>query len=499
MQRDNFFQFSFFKSQFNFRLVARLLGMLLVIMSVSMVLPVAVSLHYSDGAQFGLGLSALLMFMVGLLLRNFLGVGSNYAIDARGSFWITAVIWLAVPLMGALPYLFTSSVTTFTDAAFESFSGFTTTGSSVLTRLDATPPGLLVWRSTSQWVGGLGLILFVVALLRRLNEGNARLYESEFSGTLQRRLHPHMARNVVLMWAVYAGLTALLFILLMLDGNGFVDSWCTALSTVSTGGFMTHSDGLASFSTFSMSCITLFMFLAGVNLAVIYGLLTGRWRLLRSDEELHRYLLIFSLAVAISFVSFSVYGGKLTAYNLRFAVFHVASTLSTCGFYTTPPESWPMVVSALTFLLIFIGASAGSTGGGIKIKRLMILSRSVHNYFVGMVHPRAVMAVKVSGQVVETEYVSKIYSFIFLYLLFVVVGAFVLVLCGLDIPNALCMAAANVGNLGPSPVLHSIGASMDYVLLSPVAKWTMMVMMLAGRLEIFALVAVFMPIYWKRR
>ena len=488
-----------YRIRFNFRLVARLLGMLLIIMSFTMVVPVAVSLWYGDGSQFGLGLSGLIMLMTGLLLRNFIGVGATYTLDSRESFWITAVIWVGVPLMGALPYIFTSSVTTFTDAAFESFSGFTTTGSSVMTDLDHTPQGLLVWRSASQWVGGLGLILFIVALLRRLNEGSARLYEAEFSGTLQRRLHPRMARNVVLMWAVYIFLTLALFLLLMAGGNGFVDSLCTALSTVSTGGFMTHSAGLSGFSGFSMGCITLFMFLAGVNLAVLFHFFTGRWRLLRGDEELRRYLIIFAVSVVVCAVAFSVAEGSFSPFNIQFSLFHVASTLSTCGFYTAAPTVWPVTVSVLTFLLIFIGASAGSTGGGIKIKRLMILARQVRNYFVRMIHPRAVLDVKVSGKVVEQEYVSKIFSFIFLYMLFVMVGAFVLTLCGLDIPNALCMAAANVGNLGPSPVLNNMGATLDYVRLLPVAKWTIMLLMLAGRLEILALVAVFMPAYWRRR
>ena len=177
----------------------------------------------------------------------------------------------------------------------------------------------------------------------------------------------------------------------------------------------------------------------------------------------------------------------------------MASTFSTCGFYTQSPDVWPMTVSVVTFLLLFMGASAGSTGGGIKIKRLMILARAVRNYFVQMVHPRAVVSVKVDGNVVGQQYVNRVFSFVFLYLFVTVVGAFVLTLCGMNIPDALCMAAANIGNLGPSPVLNNIGAALDYVSLLPVAKWTLMLLMLAGRLEIFALVAVLMPAYWKKR
>ncbi|MBQ6097330.1 MAG: TrkH family potassium uptake protein, partial [Bacteroidales bacterium] len=175
------------------------------------------------------------------------------------------------------------------------------------------------------------------------------------------------------------------------------------------------------------------------------------------------------------------------------------STMSTCGFYTASPSVWPMVVSVVTFLLIFLGASAGSTGGGLKFKRIMILARYVRNYFVTMIHPRAVLSVKVNGTVISNSYVTRIFSYVFLYLLFVALGAFVLTICGYDIPNAFCMAAANISNLGPSPVINNLGASLDYVSLLPVAKWTMMVLMLAGRLEIFAIVSIILPAYWRPR
>lgn len=473
--------------------------MLLVIMAFSMTIPVCVSVYYADGSQFGLLISAVLILAMGLFMRNILGNGASKVLQERASYFYTAVIWIVIPLVGVLPYIFTSTITTFTDAAFESFSGFTTTGSSVLSNLDRLPEGVLVWRSTSQWVGGLGLILFVVALLHRLNEGSARLYEAEFSGTLQRRLHPRMKRNVMLMWVVYVSLTLALFILLIAGGNTFVDSFCTALSTVSTGGFMTHSDGLASFSDFSIGCITLFMFLSGINLALLFYFFTGKWRKLLCDEELRRYLMLFLSVVMLCFLGFAVGGGGFTVHNIQFSLFHVASILSTCGFYTASPAVWPMTVSVVTFLLIFVGASAGSTGGGMKIKRLMIMSRYVRNYFISMLHPRAVMCVKVNGNVVADEYIRRVFSFVFLYLMLVAVGAFVLTLCGINISNALCMAAANMGNLGPSPVINNLGASLDYIQMMPVAKWTVMSLMLAGRLEIFAIVAILLPSYWRKR
>ena len=238
--------------KFNFRLASRIIGMLLIIMAAAMTLPIAISIYYGDGSQFGLLLSAICILVSGLFLRNFIGAKPSNVLTERDGALFTALIWIVIPLFGALPYIFTSSVKSFTDAAFESFSGFTTTGSSVLNGLDNMPQGLLVWRSMSQWVGGMGLILFVIALLRRLNEGSAHLYESEFSGTLQRRLHPRMSLSVIRMWTIYIGMTTLLFTILMICGNSLVDSLSIAMSTVSTGGFMTHDAGLASMSANSM-------------------------------------------------------------------------------------------------------------------------------------------------------------------------------------------------------------------------------------------------------
>ena len=482
----------------NYRLLARLVGMLLTILATSMVVPIAVSVAFSDGAQYGLFFSALALLMVGLFLRNFVGAGASYEIRERDSVWITAAVWIIVPLIGAMPYLFTSSVSTFTDAVFESFSGFTTTGSSILRNVDAVPPGLLVWRSTSQWIGGMGLILFVIALLHRLNEGSSRLYDAEFSGTLQRRLHPRMSRNVLLMWTIYASLTAVMFILLLAGGNGFVDSYCTALSTVSTGGFMTHMSGMECFSPYSTAVVIVFMFLSGINLALLFHLFTGRVRLVAKDEELKRYVAVFVCATIICAISF-ISSGNDTGHSLKFSVFHVASTLSTCGFYISSPAKWPFLASAVTLILIFIGASAGSTGGGIKLKRVMIVLRYVRNYFITMIHPHAVVSVKLGDTVVNEEYVKKIFAFIFLYLLFIIGGTFVLTLSGLGIPDALCMAAANIGNLGPSPIQHALGGTIEYWMLIPIAKWAVVLLMLAGRLEIFALAAMFMPEYWKKK
>lgn len=416
----------------------------------------------------------------------------------RDSYRITAALWIVASLLGAVPYLATGAVHSVTDAVFESVSGFTTTGSSVLADPAALPTWLRLWRAATQWIGGLGLVLFVVAMFPSLREGSAQLYSAEFSGTQQRKLHPHMSQSVRRMWVVYLLLTLAQAALLIVAGNGVADSVCLALSTVSTGGFMTSATGLATYSNLAVGIITVFMFLSGVNVALIYNFFTFHWRRLRRSDEFLVYGAVFLLATAGCIVAFGL-AGNGWGWSVGYSLFHIASTVSTCGFYTAEPAHWPFAASVVTFLLILSGAMAGSTGGGLKLRRLMTLTIYLRNYFTRMLHPNAVFTVKIDRRVVEDSYVNKIFGFVFLYILFIIGGAFVLTLCGSGIADAFCLAAANISNLGPSPIINVLGPNMEYALLPAAAKWTLMVLMLAGRLEIFALLAIVSPAYWKKR
>ena len=482
----------------NYRLVARLTGMLLLLLAAAMVLPVAVSLYCRDRASLGLIFSGLVMAGAGLLLRNVAGRGASFELHERESYWITAAVWIVVPLIGALPYLLTGSLRTITDAVFESVSGFSTTGSSVVVDPAKLPQGLLVWRSMTQWVGGLGLILFVVALQRRLRGSTLALYGAEFSGTQQRRLHPKIATSVTRLWGIYLVTTVVLVALLALAGNGIVDSFCLALSTVSTGGFMTAATGLEGYSHLTLGLITIFMFLSGVGVALLYNFFTFHWRRLRRSDEFIVYAAVYVIAVAACAVSFGLRGNGVGE-SVSYSLFHVASTVSTCGFYTTGPSQWPFAASVVTFLLILSGAMAGSTGGGLKLRRLMTLALYLRNYFTRMLHPNAVFTIRIDNQVVPSEYVNKIFGFVFLYILFIIFGAFALTLGGSGIADSFCLAAANISNLGPSPLINTMGANLEYAMLPVGSKWTLMVLMLAGRLEIFALLAIVTPAYWKKR
>ncbi len=482
--------------KFNFRLIVHLTGILLTYLAASLAVPLAISVYYRDGMQFALVMSALLILMAGLFFRNILGRKRNYDLKENESYWVTVIIWFVIPCGGTLPYLFTGVLDSFTDAVFESFSGFTTTGSSVVAQPETLPPSILAYRAITQWAGGLGLMLLVVALLRKLTQGAFRIYEAEFSGTQQRKLHPRLAKSVTRMWTIYTALTVALALLLTVQGTPLVDALCLACSTVSTGGFLTSSAGLSILSNGALATVAVFMILSGINVAILYHFFTLKWRRLR-DEELFTYLMLYLVSVAVCTGAF-VHEGNSFVSSLQFSIFHLASTMSTCGYYIPRPAHWSFLVSVLTFILIAIGASAGSTGGGIKLRRIIIMVKYIANYLTRMIHPNAVFHVKINREVVETEYINKVFAFVFLYIVFIAGGAFVLTLCGSNIPAAVCMAAANISNLGPSPLINSLGASLDYSLLPALSKWTLTVLMLAGRLELFALIAIFSPAYWRR-
>lgn len=482
----------------NHKLLARTIGILLLTMSAILIIPIIVSLSTSDGAFAGLFGAAMLMTVIGLLFSFGIGRKFKYDLHERDSFWLTGLVWIVVPFMGTLPYLFTGELDNFVDAMFESVSGFTTTGSSVIPLPENLPPSMLLWRSLTQWIGGMGLILFIVMLMKRLNIGSNMLYSAEFSGGLQRKLHPHIATSVRLMWATYCLLTLILTIILMRCGNEGINSVCLAFSTVSTGGFMPHSAEMGNYNTSTLIVLGVAMFLCGLNVALLHKLLFFKWKQINRNEETRLYAVIFVIAVAIVTLSLLTKGNGLGS-SLSYALLHISSTISTCGFVFQEPEVHSLWVSAVTFLLIFIGTCTGSTGGGgIKLKRLIIIFKYAKNYFVSMIHPAVVSVVKIDDNRIPQDYINKIFAFVFLYLVLLLCGAFMLTLCDVSIHDSICMAGTNLSNIGPSALINSMGANVEYTTLPDLGKWTLMGLMLAGRLEIFALLAMLMPEYWRK-
>lgn len=482
----------------NHKLIARTIGVLLLLISAATLIPMGVSLATADGAFAGLLGSSILTSAIGALLCFGIGRNTTYDIRERDSFWATGLVWLFVPIMGGLPYLFTGEIDRFTDALFESVSGFTTTGSSVIPHPESLPPSILLWRSMTQWFGGLGLILLIVMLMKRLNTGSSMLYNAEFSGGMQRKLHPHMYTSVRLMWATYCLFTTILIALLIACGNGTVESICLALSTVSTGGFMPDRAGLNIYNPQTLTVIGVAMFLGGLNIALLYKILFLKWRNIQKNEEAKVYIITLFLATIAVTLPLLLKGNSFKE-SAGYALLHISSTLSTCGFVFDQPTNSSRWVSVITFCLIFAGACTGSTGGGVKLKRLIIIFKYVKNYLVAMIHPAVVTVVTIDEERVQQNYINKIFAFVFMYIMLLIGGAFMLTLCDISIHDSICIAEANLSNIGPSMLINNMGAGVDYTSLPDLGKWTLMGLMLAGRLEIFALLAIFTPQYWRKR
>ena len=480
---------------FNGRLVARLLGVMLLMMAVFMLFPVAVSLYYRDGALNGFLMSIAVLIVSGVIFRNVVGRSTDYEFHEKESFWITSVIWIVIPIISALPYYFTGVFPNYIDAVFESFSGFTSTGSTVVKQFDDVPKSVLVWRSLTQWIGGMGLILFAIALFRKLKGGTLHLYSAEFSGTIQHKIHPRISVTVRRMWYVYIAFTILMLIVLLLLGNDFVDAICLSLSTMSTGGFSPRAESITSFSASTQLVVTVFMFLAGINISLLYYLLIRKPKLLWRSEEFRFYLFVILSATALLTLMFLLQDIDVL-HSTRYSLFQVVSTISTTGYYISMPDGWVRVVPLFLFMLMFFGACSGSTGGGIKIVRLMILFKYVRNQFIIMIHPRAVAPVKIDDNVIHIDYINKIFAFIFMYFVVIVFGAFILMCCGFGLSDSICVVTANIANIGP--VVDNIGLSFSYADMPILAKLVLIVEMLMGRLEIFAIIAVFSPSYWRR-
>lgn len=480
---------------FNGKLVARLLGVMLLVMAGFMVFPAILSFCYNDGALHGFLQSIATMIILGVFFRNIVGRSASYEFHEKESFWITGVVWIVVPIVCALPYWLTGVLPHFIDAVFESFSGFTSTGSTIIRHLDRVPKSVLVWRSLTQWIGGMGFIMLAIAFFRKLKVGTLHLYSAEFSGTIQQKIHPRISTTVSRMWYVYVVFTVLMFVVLMLLGNDFVDSVCLSFSTISTGGFSPRPDSITSFSEYTQLAVTVFMFLAGTNISLLYYLLLCRPRMIWKSEEFRTYL--FVILVASVLLTLMLFGqGVDVGKSAEYSLFQVVSTISTSGYYISMPQGWMKVIPLFLFMLMFFGACSGSTGGGIKMARIMILFKYVRNQFVIMLHPRAVAPVKIDGKVIKMDYINKIFAFLFMYFIFMVSGAFVLMCCGFGLADSMAVVSANIANIGP--VIDTMGASWCYADFPLAAKVTIIVEMLMGRLEIFAIIAIFSPSYWRR-
>lgn len=478
----------------NFPMIIRVIGFLLVIEGIFMLTAVPVEWFY-DGYESNLMLvSSAITFIVGFLLflsttraEKFLGKREGYI--------IVSFAWIITSFFGAIPYLLQKDIPSFTDAYFETISGFTTTGASILTDIESMPKALLYWRSLTHWIGGMGIIVLSVAILPILGIGGFQLFMAEMPGITYDKLHPRITATAKRLWAIYVILTGFQFLLLWIGEMNWFDALNHALSTMASGGFSTRNNSVAAFGIYSQYVIILFMVLAGTNFTLHYFALHGQVKKVWQNEEFRGYLSII-LIVSLLLTLGLVFLGNEFEPAFRDALFAVVSILTTTGFATADYLSWPVLLWVLIFLLMFIGGSAGSTGGGMKIIRQMLLIKNAWMELRRAIHPNAVLPVKFNTKSVSQELIYKVMAFFLMYIMLFALGMLLLVALGLDFETAVGASIASLGNIGPG--IGLVGPVANYSFLPDTSKWLLSFLMLLGRLELFTVMILFSPHFWKK-
>ncbi len=408
---------------------------------------------------------------------------------------IVALAWLSIGFFGAFPFYFEGE--TFTNAFFESVSGFTTTGASILTDIEAKSKGLLFWRSLIQWIGGMGIIVLSIAILPFLGVGGMELYKAEVPSPVPDKLKPRIKDTAIILWTAYLLLTALEAFLLMLAGMSAYDSICHAFTTMPTGGFSVKNASIGYYNNIYIDyIIILFMFLAGINFSLHFQLIRGKTLIFWRDSECRFYIIITLAIIGVLF--FLIYGSAYQNIGdaLRYSAFQAISIITTTGFATADYELWIPGANILLLFSMFLGASAGSTGGGMKSLRIMLCFKYCYREIFSLIHPRAVSRIKIGGKTVSDKIIRSVLGFLALYVGIFALCAILLSAIGLDFATSIGAAASALGNIGPGFGL--VGPAENYAAIPEAGKWLLVLCMLLGRLEIYTIIVLFIPEFWRR-
>ena len=483
---------------FHPKLIFRIIGLLLFIEAVFLSSTVGVALYYGEEVLPSLMISIASMVGTGALLAYFCR-GTERNISRKDGYVVVTLCWVVFSLFGSLPYMISGYIPNFTDAFYETMSGFSTTGSSILTDIDTFPKSLLFWRAVTHWIGGLGIVFFTVAIFPIFGMGDVNLFAAESIGPMRSKLHPRISVTARWILTIYIGLTIAATVSFYFAGMGWFDSVCHSMSVTATGGFSTKQESIAAFNSPLIEYVTIiFMFLGGINLSLQYlFIFKGRVKELMNDTEFRTYSsIVIIFTVIISFGLFFSTPADAEE-SFRASLFQVVSIQTTTGFATSNYVLWLPVLWLLLCALMFFGASSGSTSGAMKCVRISILFKVVINEFKRIVHPNAVIPVRVAGTIVPSPVQSAILAYTVIYILIIIVGLFVNMGFGLDFLDSFGLSVSSVGNIGPA--LGNYGPMDSFVTLPAGVKWFSAFQMLIGRLEFFAVLLLFTPVFWKRR
>ena len=498
------------RMKLNYKIIFHFLGLLLLFNGGFILIATIISLIYKDGVTLELLLSGFTILILGSIIM-FYTRNHTKEMNKREGYIVVAFGWIVMSLSGSLPYMITETIPSFTDAFFETMSGYTTTGASILNDIEIVPKGVLFWRSLTHWIGGMGIIVLAIAILPLLGIGGMQLFAAEAPGPGGDKLHPRITDTAKRLWLIYFGYTAAETILLQVAGMSFFDAINHALSTLSTGGFSTKNDSVANWNgnpTIQYIIMT-FMFLAGTNFVLSYFAFKGRVQKIIKDDEFKLYfkfIIVFTIIAALviyfkadishSKVDHPMVLGELES-SFRHALFQVLAIVTTTGFVTADYTMWTPFLTVFFFGLMFLGGSAGSTSGGIKVMRHMILIKNGFLEFKRALHPNAILPVRYNQKSVSGGIVFNILGFFISYMLLFIFGALVFSMFQIDFTSAIGLSASTLGNVGPA--LGDFGPVNNYSTLPPLGKWWASFLMLLGRLELFTVLILLTPFFWRNR
>lgn len=477
----------------NTSMIVYILGWILNIQAAMMTLPLITALIYGESSGWAFVVTIIISLLIGVpLVRR---SPKNRVFYVREGFVSVALSWIALSFFGALPFVISGSIPHIIDAIFETVSGFTTTGASILSDVEALPKCMLFWRSFTHWVGGMGVLVFILAILPMAGGSHLSLMKAESPGPSVSKLVPTVQSTAKILYGIYIVMTVVEILLLLVGGMSVFDALTLSFGTAGTGGFGTRNDSIGGYSGYLQVVITIFMILFGINFNMYYLMLQKKFRQAFKMEEVQAYLIIIAASILIiTFNIWDVYGSFGT--SLKHAAFQVGSIITTTGYATTDFNSWNAISRTILVVLMFIGACAGSTGGGIKVSRLVIAVKTVGKELVSFVHPQAIKKVSMDQKPVEHEVIRSVNVFLVAYFIIFAVSVLLISFEGYDLTTNFTAIAATLNNIGPG--LEMVGPTQNFGFFSDGSKLVMIFDMLAGRLEIFPLLVLFSPEAWKK-
>ena len=481
----------------NIKLISKIIGALLGIEAMLMLVCLVVAIGYHSADIYPFVWSVLITTVAGIVFRLY-GVNADNNLSRKDAYFVVSIIWVLFSTFATLPFLISGYLHSFTDAFFEMMSGFTTTGATIIDYPEKFPQGLLFWRSLTHWIGGLGIVFFTVAILPSLVGGSVKVFAAEATGPIKSKLHPRLTTSSKWIWIVYLVLTVTCLLSYKICGMGWFDACNYSMATTATGGFGTSSTSIMGFNKPALDyTAALFCFLSGINFSILYASITGLdIKVLIKNSEIKFYTVVvlsFSCFIAYLLVHVNQYDVE---HAIRSALFHVCSIITTTGSFNDDAGLWPHITWVVLATCMVIGGCSGSTSGGVKSIRIVMLFKVIRNEFRQILHPNAVLPLKVNGVNISMKQRVTLVSFIGIYIGIVLISSFIMILIGLDNTNAITITLSCIGNVGPT-FGREIGPTQSWAILPDAVKWMCSILMLLGRLELFSVLVLFTPDFWK--